>query len=52
MIDHVEFAVDGLGQAKAFYAKALGWTFTDYGPARRAKGLTDVGRTGSAVPRR
>ena len=31
VIDHVELAVDDLGQAKAFYAKALGWTFTDYG---------------------
>jgi uncharacterized protein len=30
-IDYVELAVDDLGQAKAFYAKALGWTFTDYG---------------------
>ena len=32
VIDYVELAVDDLGQAKAFYAKALGWTFTDYGP--------------------
>jgi predicted enzyme related to lactoylglutathione lyase len=32
VIDYVEFAVDDLGQAKAFYAKALGWTFNDYGP--------------------
>jgi predicted enzyme related to lactoylglutathione lyase len=31
-IDYVELAVDDLGQAKTFYAKALGWTFTDYGP--------------------
>jgi predicted enzyme related to lactoylglutathione lyase len=31
VIDYVELAVDDLGQAKAFYAKALGWTFTDYG---------------------
>ena len=30
-IDYVELAVDDLGQAKAFYAEALGWTFTDYG---------------------
>ena len=30
-IDYVELAVDDLEQAKAFYAKALGWTFTDYG---------------------
>lgn len=30
-IDYVELAVDDLAQAKAFYGKALGWTFTDYG---------------------
>ena len=30
VIDYVELAVDDLDQAKAFYAKALGWTFTDY----------------------
>jgi predicted enzyme related to lactoylglutathione lyase len=32
VIDYVEFAVDNLAQAKDFYAKALGWTFNDYGP--------------------
>jgi len=32
VIDYVELAVDDVGQAKAFYATALGWTFTDYGP--------------------
>ena len=32
VIDYVELAVDDLGEAKAFYAKALGWTFNDYGP--------------------
>ena len=32
VIDYVEFAVDNLEEAKAFYAKALGWTFNDYGP--------------------
>ena len=30
-IDYVELAVDDLAQAKAFYGKALGWIFTDYG---------------------
>ena len=30
-IDYVELAVDDLGQAKAFYANALGWAFNDYG---------------------
>ena len=32
VIDYVEFAVDDLEQAKAFYGKALGWAFNDYGP--------------------
>jgi catechol 2,3-dioxygenase-like lactoylglutathione lyase family enzyme len=32
VIDYVEFAVDDLEQAKAFYANALGWAFNDYGP--------------------
>ena len=32
VIDYIEFAVDDLERAKAFYAKALGWEFNDYGP--------------------
>jgi predicted enzyme related to lactoylglutathione lyase len=32
VIDYIELAVDDVANAKAFYAKALGWTFTDYGP--------------------
>ena len=32
VIDYVELAVDDLEQAKASYAKALGWAFNDYGP--------------------
>ena len=32
VIDYVEFAVDDLEEAKAFYAAALGWAFNDYGP--------------------
>jgi predicted enzyme related to lactoylglutathione lyase len=31
VIDYVEFAVDDLQQATAFYGKALGWEFNDYG---------------------
>ena len=31
VIDYVELAVDELDQARAFYAKALGWSFNDYG---------------------
>ena len=32
VIDYVELPVDDLEPAKAFYAKALGWAFNDYGP--------------------
>jgi predicted enzyme related to lactoylglutathione lyase len=31
VIDYVELAVDDLRQATAFYGKALGWEFNDYG---------------------
>ncbi len=31
VIDYVEFAVDDLGQATAFYGAALGWAINDYG---------------------
>ena len=31
VIDYIEFAVDDLEQSKAFYSKALGWRFNDYG---------------------
>jgi uncharacterized protein len=31
VLDYVELAVDDLGKATAFYGKALGWTFNDYG---------------------
>ncbi len=32
VIDYIELSVDDLEQSKAFYAKALGWAFNDYGP--------------------
>ena len=32
VVDYFELAVDDLADAKAFYAKALGWAFNDYGP--------------------
>ena len=44
VIDYIELAVDDLGQAKAFYANALGWTFTDYGPDYA--GIQDPGHPG------
>jgi hypothetical protein len=31
-IDYIEFKVPDIEKAKAFYAKAFGWKFTDYGP--------------------
>jgi uncharacterized protein len=34
-IDYIEFpaaTVDGLAQAKAFYGKAFGWEYKDWGP--------------------
>jgi predicted enzyme related to lactoylglutathione lyase len=44
VIDYVEVAVDDLDQAKAFYAKALGWAFNDYGPDYA--GIQDPSRPG------
>ena len=32
-IDNIEFAVSDIARSRAFYGKAIGWTFTDYGPA-------------------
>ena len=32
VVDYFELAVNDLDEAKAFYAKALGWAFNDYGP--------------------
>jgi predicted enzyme related to lactoylglutathione lyase len=31
-IDYIEFVTADIGRAKAFYQKAFGWNFTDYGP--------------------
>ncbi|WP_397410674.1 VOC family protein [Polaromonas sp.] len=31
-INYIELNVRNIGQAKAFYGQAFGWTFTDYGP--------------------
>ncbi len=35
-IDYVEFPAADTGPLKAFYGKAFGWTFTDYGPTYAA----------------
>lgn len=32
-LDYVEFNVSDIEVSKAFYGKAFGWTFKDYGPA-------------------
>jgi predicted enzyme related to lactoylglutathione lyase len=32
-IDYIEMGVADVERAKAFYGKAFGWTFKDYGPA-------------------
>jgi predicted enzyme related to lactoylglutathione lyase len=44
VIDYVELAVDDLAQAKAFYGKALGWAFNDYGD--EYAGIKDPGKPG------
>lgn len=44
VIDYVELAVDDLQQATAFYGKALGWTFNDYGG--EYAGIQDPSRPG------
>jgi len=31
-IDYIEFNVGDIARSKAFYGKAFGWSFTDYGP--------------------
>ncbi len=31
-VDYIEFTVPDVAAAKAFYAQAFGWSFTDYGP--------------------
>lgn len=31
-IDYIEFNASDIERAKAFYVKAFGWKFTDYGP--------------------
>lgn len=32
-INYIEFNVADIDRSKDFYAKAFGWTYTDYGPA-------------------
>lgn len=32
-VDYIELNVSNIAASKDFYARAFGWTFTDYGPA-------------------
>ncbi|WP_242115815.1 VOC family protein [Sphingomonas lacusdianchii] len=44
-LNYLELPVASTGPAADFYAKVMGWTFTDYGPdyAATTTGDTDVG---------
>ena len=35
-VDYIEFPAGDLDAVQAFYEKAFGWSFTDYGPGYRA----------------
>lgn len=43
-IDYVEFASPRLDETQAFFAKAFGWSFVEYGPDYRE--ICDAGLTG------
>ena len=56
-MDYLEMRVGGaaLGDVKAFYSKAFGWSFTDYGPAYAAfdeglEGGFDASDEGAKAP--
>jgi uncharacterized protein len=44
-VNYVEFSVPSIGESKAFYQKAFGWTVKDFGPtyAATVSGDVDVG---------
>ncbi len=48
-INYIEFSVGDVARSKAFYGKAFGWEFTDYGPnyAEFASGELRGGFAGS-----
>ncbi|WP_112941716.1 MULTISPECIES: VOC family protein [unclassified Rhizobium] len=52
-IDYVEFNVADIERSKAFYGKAFGWRFTDYGPnyCEFDDGLLKGGFTNLEAPR-
>ncbi len=47
VIDYIEFNVDDMHAAKAFYGEAFGWQFNDYGPdyagIQKPGGVGEVG---------
>ena len=45
-IDYIEFTVRDVAAAKRFYAKAFGWSFTDYGPEYAGIKGSDGGEVG------
>jgi predicted enzyme related to lactoylglutathione lyase len=51
-INYIELNVLDIAKAKAFYGKAFGWTFTDYGPgyAEFSDGAMKGGLTTTAAP--
>jgi hypothetical protein len=56
-IDYIEFVVSDIGRTRAFYGKAFGWTFTDYGPdycefgdGRLTGGFTTMGEIKTGGP--
>jgi len=58
-LNYLELPVADTARAKAFYAAAFGWTFTDFGPtyAATTSGDTDIGfqagteeQTAAALP--
>jgi predicted enzyme related to lactoylglutathione lyase len=51
-INYLELNVSDIAKAKAFYGKAFGWTFTDYGPqyTEFSDGAMKGGFTTQAAP--
>lgn len=47
-LDYVELGATDFSAAKAFYGRAFGWKFTDYGPGPAYVGIQGIG-TGEAV---
>ncbi|TCP54179.1 hypothetical protein EV191_103222 [Tamaricihabitans halophyticus] len=48
-LDYVELGVTDFDAAKAFYGKAFGWQFTDYGPGPAYVGIQGAGAGGAEV---